>query len=52
MDVKKIDSLKKYEFNPIIKNLWDEFKKVVKEKGRGKESKEILVKIYCLTPRE
>jgi|GEM_PF-3743508 len=40
------------ELNPILKELWDDYKKVVKESGYGKESIDILVKIYSFAPSE
>ncbi|MNH31402.1 hypothetical protein D3C79_917620 [compost metagenome] len=51
MDSEYIDSLKKHEFDPVIKELWDDFRKVVREHGHGKESKEVLVKIYSFAPK-
>ncbi|WP_342422330.1 hypothetical protein [Paenibacillus sp. FSL E2-0178] len=34
--------------NQIIKDLWEDYRKAVKEYGYGKESKEVLIKIYSL----
>lgn len=39
------------ELNQIITELWKEYKKAVKEHGYGKESKEVLVKIYSFAPK-
>ncbi|QSF43290.1 hypothetical protein [Paenibacillus tianjinensis] len=52
MDKEFIESLKKPEFDPIVKELWDNYKKLVKEHGRSKESKELLIKIHSLAPKE
>lgn len=40
------------KFNPVIKELWDDYREIVKVHGYGKESKQIAVKIYNLTRKE
>jgi hypothetical protein len=38
--------------NPVIKELWNDYRKVVKDHGYGIESKQVLIKIYSLAPKE
>jgi hypothetical protein len=38
--------------NQVIKELWGDYKKAVKTHGYGLDSKQILIKIYSLTPSE
>lgn len=38
--------------NNEIKELWEDYKKAVKTYGYGVETKQILIKIYSLAPKE
>jgi hypothetical protein len=38
--------------NQVIKELWEDYKKTVKNHGHDAETKKILIQIYSLTHRE